>query len=159
MYKNEMVLNLWKALGANVIHLAYSEVYQGLKTGLIEAGTNNLASVEPLRWTEVAKYILRTNEFPQSVAFFVNNKAYTGLSDKARNALNGAYKAACQFSEETIPAEGEASIGRMVANDKVTFIRAPMDEFRDRVRPLYQNWEKEGKFGLFKGIIDYINKL
>jgi len=159
MYKSEMVMNIWKELGANVILLAYTETYQGLKTGLVEALTNNLAQSEDGKFQEVGKYILKTDEFPQSVAFFINDKAYRGLPGDLKEVIQKAYTASCEYSQKVIPIEGDKSIDRMIQKDKVTFIRAPMDEFIKKVKPLYRIWESEEKFGLTKGIIDYIEKL
>jgi len=48
MYKNEMVMNLWKELGANITYIAWTEVYDGLKRGLIEAVTSPIALVESM---------------------------------------------------------------------------------------------------------------
>jgi|SaaInl7_200m_RNA_FD_contig_31_856406_length_1089_multi_18_in_0_out_0_1 TRAP-type transport system periplasmic protein len=159
MYKNEMVMNVWKALGAEVLHLPFSEVYQGLKTGLVESVTNNLTQTEPMKFQEVAKYFLRTNEFPQSVTGFVNHKKYQSLSKELKDVLNKGFDAGCALSQKLIPEAGEASIMRMVEKDNVTFIIAPMHEFRDRVMPLYKKWEAEGKFGLSKGTMDLIQGL
>jgi tripartite ATP-independent transporter DctP family solute receptor len=159
MYKNEMVMNIWKELGAQVINLPYTEVYQGLKTGLVEAVTTSLAGVAPMKFQEVAKYILQTDEFPQSIVFYVNHKAYEGLPGDLQEVVYKAYKASCGASWKIIPEEGERSIGEMVLKDKAFFIRAPMDEFRERVSSIYEKWESEGKFKLKKGTLEYIKGL
>lgn len=159
MYKNEMVMSIWKELGANTILLAYSETYQALKTGLVEGLTNNLAQTEDGKFQEVGKYILQTDEFPQSIAFFINDKAYQSLPGDLKEVIQKAYKASCEYSQKVIPVEGEKSIDRMIQKDKVTFIRAPMGDFIKKVKPLYDKWEAEEKYGLTKGIIAYIEKL
>ena len=159
MYSNDMVINVWKALGANVIQLAWTENYQGLKTGLIEAVTATFGQVEPMKFQEVAKYVMRTDEFPQSTAFFINHKKYEGLPQDLKKALNEAQKRAGKLSFKVIPEVAEKAIDLMFNKEKVTFIRAPMDSFRQKLNPLYKRWESEEKFGLKKGIIDYIERL
>jgi len=159
MYKSEMVMSVWRELGANIIYLAWTEVYEGLKRGLIDAVTSPVGLVESMNFQEVAKYMLRTNEFPQSIAFFVNEKAYQKLSEDLKRVLRKAYEASCRYSKEVMEKAAEESIDRMIQRDKMTFIRAPMDAFREKVKPLYEKWESEGKYGLTKGMIDYIKSL
>jgi len=156
MYKSEMVMSIWKELGANVIYLAQAETYEGLKRGLVEAATFPIANIETMHFQEVAKFILQTNEFPQSVGFFVNEKAYQSLPEDLKKILLKAYEKSCGYTQANMEKAAEESLDRMIRKDKVTFIRTPMDAFREKVKPLYRKWEAEGKYGLKKGIIDDI---
>jgi tripartite ATP-independent transporter DctP family solute receptor len=159
MYKSEMVMKVWKELGANITYLAWTEVYDGLKRGLIEAVTAPVGLVESMNFQEVAKYLLRTNEFPQSIAFYVNDKGYQDLPADLQNVLLAAYKESCGYSQRTMAKAAEESLSRMIQRDKLMVIRAPMDAFREKVEPVYEKWESEGKYGLTKGMTDYIKGL
>lgn len=159
MYKNEMVMNLWKELGANITYIAWTEVYDGLKRGLIEAVTSPMSLVEKMHFQEVAKYVLRNDEYPASIAFFVNDKAYQKLPADLKDALLKAYEASCKFSQEMTEKAAEESLKRMIRKDKITFIWAPMDEWWAKARIILKKWESEGKYGLTPGVLAYINGL
>ena len=159
MYKSEMVMSAWKKLGANITYLAWTEVYEGLKRGLIEAVTSPVGLVESMNFQEVAKYMLQTNEFYQSIAFFINEKGFQDLPVDLQKVLDKAYKESYAYSQRTMEKAAEESIDRMIQKDKLTVIRAPMDAFREKVEPVYNNWESEGKYGLSKGMIEHIRGL
>jgi tripartite ATP-independent transporter DctP family solute receptor len=159
MYKNEMVMNLWKELGANITYIAWTEVYDGLKRGLIEAVTSPIALVESMHFQEVAKYLLHNDEYPASIAFFVNHTAYQKLPNDLKSVLLKAYEASCKYSQEMTEKAAEESIEKMIKKDKITFIRAPMDDWWAKAGPILKKWESERKYGLTPGVLDYINGL
>lgn len=159
MYKNEVVMKIWEELGAQVIGLPYTEVYQGMRTGLIEAVTTSLSGVRPMHFEEVGKYILRTNEFPQSIVFYINLNEYNALSDDLKQVVQKAYKAACDLSWEIISKAGTDDVKIMVQQEGVKFIEAPMNEFQAVAFALYEKWEAEEKYGFKPGTMDYINNL
>jgi len=159
MYENEVVMKIWEELGAQVIMLPYTEVYQGMRTGLVEAVTTSLAGVRPMHFEEVGKYILRTNEFPQSIVFYINPNEYNALSDDLKQVVQKAYKAACDLSWEIINKEATDDLKTMIQQHGVEFIEAPMDEFQTVAFALYKRWEAEEKYGFKPGIMDYISNL
>jgi len=157
MAPSEMLIAIWNELGANVIVLPWTEIYEGLQRGTIASASSPVALVESMKFQEVAKYILRTDAFPQGMGFMTNNKAFESLSPELQEAVLEAHRIACKFSQEIMRKTAEDSIARMVREEGVTFIRAPMDEWRKKVEPLYAKWEKEGRIPA--GIIEYIKSL
>jgi len=157
MYPNDTVIAVWQKLGADCIMLAWTEIYESLQRGLVEACTSPVALVDAMKFQEVAKYILRTNEFPQGMAFMTNNKAFESLPSDLQQAVLEAHKEASEFSAKIMSEAAEESIERMIERDGVTFIRAPMAPWRKKVRPLYEKWEEEKRIP--QGIIEYIEKL
>ena len=70
-----------------------------------------------------------------------------------------AYEDACKYSREIMEKRADASIERMIRKDKITFVRAPLDEFWEKAKPILKNWETKKKYGLIPGVIDFIDSL
>jgi hypothetical protein len=80
--------------------LGWTEVYESIDRGIVEAVNSPIALVESMRFYEVAPHIVRHDEYPQSVAFMVNADAYEGLSPELREAVDKAYADAAVFSAQ-----------------------------------------------------------
>jgi len=157
MHPDDTAVAVWKELGADPIILDWTAIYESIQRGLVEACNSPIGLVDGMKFQEVAKYILKTDEYPQGMSFMTNNKAFENLSLDLQEAVLEAHKEACEFSSQIMYKEAEEVIDRMVKNEGVTFIRAPMGAFIEKLKPLYEKWEKEGKFP--QGIIEYIEKL
>lgn len=157
MHPNDIAVAVWKELGTDPIILDWTAIYESIQRGLVEACCSPIGLVDGMKFQEVAKYLLRTDEYPQGMAFMTNNKAFENLPSDLREAVLEAHKEACEFSALVMYKESEEVIDRMVKNDGVTFVRAPMISFIEKVKPLYEKWEKEGRIP--QGIIKYIEEL
>ncbi|MBA7523608.1 Sialic acid-binding periplasmic protein SiaP [subsurface metagenome] len=157
MAPHDVLVATWEALGANPIILEWTATYESLQRGLVDACTSPIGLVDGMKFQEVAKYILRTDNFPQGMAFMANAKAFENLPSDLQEAVLKAHKEASEFTVRIMYTEAEEVIGRMVKNEGVTFIRAPMTPFIEKLKPIYEKWEKEGKIP--QGIIKYIKDL
>ncbi len=88
MFPNDMVVDAYAHLGAEVRILAWTEVYESMRRGIVEAVTTPISLVEPMKFNEVISDVVRTDEFHQSVAFMLNAEAYRSLSPEVRQALD-----------------------------------------------------------------------
>jgi len=157
MHPDDTAVAVWKELGTDPIILDWTAIYESIQRGLVEACNSPIGLVDGMKFQEVAKYILRTDEYPQGMTFMTNDKAFENLPSDLQEALLEAHKEASEFSARIMYTESEEVINRMVKNEGVTFIRASMGPFIEKLKPLYEKWEKEGKFP--QGIIKYINEL
>ncbi len=157
VYASEMYLKSWQQLGANTTNVDWSEVYLALKQNLIQAVTSPMNLVLPMKFTEVAKYITRINEFPQILIVYINEKTYETLSPAQKEALRKAYDEGGEYFRDLNYASAEADIEFMLENHGATFIRIPLAPWRNRMKPLYQEMEKEGKIA--KGFYEMVQKM
>ena len=79
-YQNDLIIDAWTYLGAEVRVLPWGEVYDGLNRGIVDAVTAPAESIESMRFYEVAPNIIRTDEYPQAVSWMMNQNAWEGLS-------------------------------------------------------------------------------
>ncbi|WP_108485165.1 TRAP transporter substrate-binding protein [Oceaniglobus ichthyenteri] len=153
MHENKVAIETWDHLGAEVITLPWTEVYQGISKGIVEAVNSPIALVESMRFNEVAPYITRHDEYWQSVGFMVNEKALAGLDEDTRAGLMKAYNEAGDFSQTLMFDVAEQGIERMKAAGATYTVldTAPMVE---KMRGFYADMTASGD--LPAGFLDAI---
>ncbi|MFP7673461.1 TRAP transporter substrate-binding protein [Marivita sp. S0852] len=153
MHENKVAIETWDNLGAEVITLPWTEVYQGISKGIVEAVNSPIALVESMRFNEVAPYIARHDEYWQSIGFMVNQQALDALDDDTRAGLMKAYNEAGAYSQDLMFSVAEEGIERMkAAGTTYTVIdTAPLVE---KMRVYYEEMAEKGE--LPEGFVDAI---
>jgi len=153
MHSSKTAVATWTQLGADVKTLAWTDVYQSIDKGIVEAVNSPIALVESMRFYEVAPHVVRHDEYYQSIGFMMNKKAYNKLNDAQRAALNQAYNEAGDYSFEIMDETADASIKRMTAKG-VTFIDIDRAPFIASMKEFYARMESEGKLpkGFLKAV-------
>jgi TRAP-type transport system periplasmic protein len=113
MHENKVAIETWDHLGAEVITLPWTEVYQGISKSIVEAVNSPIALVESMRFNEVAPYITRHDEYWQSIGFMVNEDALAALDEETRAGLMQAYEETGDYSQEVMFGVADESIKRM----------------------------------------------
>lgn len=151
------VERIWSYLGANVIITEYADVYEGLRTGLIEGVTCPLDAAFDMSFAEVGKYILHTDEYPYTVAWLMNAPAYEELSKEYKDILDEAIGVGSQWLNANIAEQYEQKLSKGIEELGVQYTRVSMKEWREKLWELYPQFEEEGI--LEEGILDYIKSL
>ncbi|MCG8544952.1 MAG: TRAP transporter substrate-binding protein, partial [Alphaproteobacteria bacterium] len=153
MHASKTAVATWTHLGADVKSLAWTDVYQSIDKGIVEAVNSPIALVESMRFYEVAPHVVRHDEYFQSIGFMMNKKAYKSLSDKQRAALNKAYLEAGAYSHDIMGKTADESIARMKSKG-VTFVDVDRKPFVQSMQQFYATLEKEGKLpkGFLKAV-------
>lgn len=157
MFPNEKVIGVWEHLGANVQVLEWTDVYEGLRTGMVAGVTGGVAGVYDMSFHEPAPYILRTEEFPQGVAWMVHRSSYNAVSDEEREMFHEALEAGAEWVEANYAQATEERIRDQLANHDVRYVRVDMGEWREAAAEYYTQLEEEGE--LPAGTIEYIENL
>ena len=87
---NELYVDMVKSLGGNATPMAYSEVFQSLKTGVIDGAENNYPSYESSNHFEAAKYYSITDHLILPECVCVAKKSWDALSDADKIAVKQA---------------------------------------------------------------------
>lgn len=139
MHPNQTAIETWTTIGADVKTLAWTDVYQAIDKGIVEAVNSPIALVEDMRFYEVGPHVIRHDEYYQSIGFMVNQAAYEELPDSLKDAINRAYAAAGEYSHDVMGASAEASIARMkekgvtfVDVDRAPFVRVMNEYYRGK---------------------------
>jgi len=102
MHPDELAAAAWRNLGAEVRTLAWTEVYESIGRGIVEAVNSPVSLVEPMRFYEVAPNVVRHDEYPQGLAFMTNAAKWNALDAETQGQIIAAYdEVAAEFGPKT----------------------------------------------------------
>jgi len=153
LHPDELANAAWAHLGAETRVLGWTEVYESIDRGIVEAVNSPIALVESMRFYEVAPHIIRHNEYPQGVGFMVNADAYRGLSPELREAVDKAHADASAFSAQAMSDITTESIARM-GEKEVTYEEIDITPFVERMKIFYEELDEKGE--LPEGFLDAV---
>lgn len=82
-----LLLQEYKAYGANPTPMAYSEVYSGLQLHMIDAEVNPIFAIQEMNFYEVQKYMIFPKHLPFVTSVVSNPQFYDGLSGQDKQIL------------------------------------------------------------------------
>lgn len=149
--ESKVMMDLVKALGASPTPMAYSEVYSGLQTKVIDGAENNWPSYTDTSHYEVAKYITEDGHTRVPEMIIASKMTFDKLSDEDKKILKDCAVEAAKFEREEWLKDEKAAKDKAIANgNKVTELK-DNSAFRDAVKPLYDELGKN-----YKDVIDKI---
>ena len=140
----QLAVDLWTYLGCEVRVLGWTEVYESISRGIVNSVTSPVALVQSMKFYEVAPHIIRTDEYPQTIAFMANAKAYRGLSDELRAAVDKAFFDAADYSNNLMQDSAAASLKAMEAKG-VTYDEIDTSDIVAKAAEFYRMKEKKGE--------------
>lgn len=154
-YQNDLIIDAWTYLGAEVRVLPWGEVYDGLNRGIVDAVTAPAESIESMRFYEVAPNIIRTDEYPQAVSWMMNQKAWEGLSAEQQDAMTRAHEEAAAYGRELLAEQAASLQADLEAQDGVSvnfdFDNGPLVE---KMQAFYADLDSAGE--LPEGLLDAV---
>ncbi|MGD8690418.1 MAG: TRAP transporter substrate-binding protein DctP [Gammaproteobacteria bacterium] len=82
-----LLLDEYKAYGANPTPMPYSEVYSGLQLHMVDAQVNPIFAIEEMHFYEVQQYMIFADHLPFITSVITNPGFYDKLSDKDKAML------------------------------------------------------------------------
>jgi TRAP-type C4-dicarboxylate transport system substrate-binding protein len=153
MHPNKLAIASWEHLGAEVLTLPWTEVYQSIQKDIVQAVNSPMALVHSMRFNEVAPYIGRTDEYWQSIGFMMNVDAYEALDEATKAGLLKAYNEAGDYSRDIMNEVAQQSIDDMVAGG-ATYVELDTAPFVESMKSFYAEMESTGE--LPDGFIDAV---
>lgn len=92
-----MLIEAYRAYGANVSTLPYSEIYSALQLGMIDAQTQPFFAIEEMKFYEQQKYMIKAYQLPFIATFAANHEFYQGLPDDIKKIVQEAIKGANEY--------------------------------------------------------------
>ncbi|MBX3527086.1 MAG: TRAP transporter substrate-binding protein [Methylobacteriaceae bacterium] len=129
-----------KAYGAVPQVMAFSEVYQGLQTGVIDGQENTPSNIYTQKFYEVQKYGADTNHGYIGYAVIVNKKFWDGLPADVRSGLEKAMHEATEYSNSIAKTENDDAMTAMVKSGKTDFYKptpADIKKWRAASKPVW----------------------
>jgi C4-dicarboxylate-binding protein DctP len=112
----------YRHLGALPQVMAFSEVYQALQTGVVDAVENTPSNSYTQKFYEVQKYLTVSDHTYIGYAVIVNKHFWEGLPADIRTALESAMKDATTYCNAITEQENAADLAKMKASGAVEFI-------------------------------------
>lgn len=114
------------ALGAAPSSIAYNEVYNAIQTGVIAGFENEAASIQNLKFYEVAPYVTLTQHTITVRPIVMSAKTFDALPEDLQTAIMEAGKEAGAYGRELESREDAEKLQEMVDAGQVTLV--PFDE-------------------------------
>lgn len=154
LWDNQMIVDVWTALGTDPLVMAWTDVYQSLQTGIVKAVTSPAILVESMKFYEVAPHIARTDEFNQANAYMINLSSWDAISDENKESVIRAYTEVSDKAMRELQTTFDASLASMKASSDVTYTELDTSPFVKAAGEIYKAYESEGKLpdGFLKAV-------
>ncbi len=146
-----------RALGALPQVMAFSELYQGLQSGVVDGTEGVPSNFYTQKIFEVQKDISISNHGHLAYAVIVNKKFWEGLPADVRTALEGAMKDATTYANAIAATENATALDKIKASGKSTVYTLTADEtneWKKALMPVHK--EMESRVG--KATVDAVYK-
>jgi TRAP-type transport system periplasmic protein len=135
---NPVALETWKAIGANAVPMAFSEVFPALETKALDGQENPLVHMYANKMQEVQKHISLTNHVYTPVALVASKKFWDALSAADKAGVQKAAIEAGQLQRKYLE-EGDKDVVGKFKTAGVTVSAVPAAELariQDKVKPV-----------------------
>lgn len=140
---NDLYVEMIDNLGGNATPMAYSEVYQALKTGVIDGAENNYPSYESSGHYEVAGYYSLTEHLILPECLCIAKSSWEALSEEdqkiIRKAAEDAAKEQRELWEERVQGSKQIVLDSGVKINEVDDKSA----FQEKMQPIYDEFTQQ----------------
>ena len=137
-----------RALGGLPQKMAFSEVYQGLQTGVVDGTENPPSNFYTQKMHEVQKFLTLTDHGVIEYAVIANKPFWDALPADIRTTLEGAMKDATKFANDIAKKENDDALEGVRKSGKteiITLTPAQKAEWKKALLPVHR--EMEGRIG------------
>jgi C4-dicarboxylate-binding protein DctP len=131
-----------RALGAIPQVMAFSELYQGLQSGVVDGTEGVPSNFYTQKIYEVQKHMTLSNHGHLAYAVIVNKKFWDGLPDSARKVIESSIKDATTYADAIAATENAQALEKIKASGKTTIYSltpAERDEWIKALLPVHKD--------------------
>jgi len=144
---------IWRALGANPVPIAFAELYTSLQTGVVDAGENPPINIIRMKFYEVADYVTETRHSLTTMALMCNEPWWQGLPEEARTIIMDAVAEITPWRRQAAWEADQAAIEELKQLGVMVSEIEDRSEFEQALLPLYE------QFGESTGTTDLIAQI
>jgi C4-dicarboxylate-binding protein DctP len=151
--QSDIIAASYEMIGANVQKLAFSEVYQALQVGTVNAQENTWSNIYSKKFYEVQKDFTESNGRVIDYMVLVNAKWWNGLPADIRDGLTKALAEATEANNKIAAKLNEDAKKKIAASGVTTIHELTPAQHAAWVKAMHPVWAKfENKIG--KDIVD-----
>ena len=135
------MLATFDALEANTQTIAYSELYQSLKQGVVDAEENPVATILADSYYECQNQLALTGHFFDMQALIINKDVYEDMSPELQEVIKNAAIEAQNLTRTLIPGQ-EAEIIAKLKEYGMSVNEVDKDSFISKMGPAYEKIAK-----------------
>jgi TRAP-type transport system periplasmic protein len=152
--KNEVMIQTFRAFGAEPIPLAWSETPAALQTGAVDGSDNGTSVIKAMKFNEFQKHLAILEHFAGFAPLLASPRFMSRLSPEQQKTFLQCAKDAAQHQIMTVEAETE-TIRKFLGENGMQVTRPDQKSFINAVIPLQDKFVAE-KGGDFKAMLDRI---
>ena len=137
---NDLYSGMIKALGGNPSPMAFAEVYQSLKTGVVDGAENNWPSYESTGHYEVAKYYSISQHLIIPETLCINAAVWKKLSAADQKILKEAAQESAILQRKLWKERAKASEAKVKAGGSMINTIPDKSAFQGAMKPVYEKF-------------------
>jgi C4-dicarboxylate-binding protein DctP len=144
--QSDILAAKFKALGAVPQKLAFSEVFQALQVGTVDAQENTWSNIWSQKFYEVQKHFTESNDGVIDYMVLVNAKWWKGLPADIRQGLSKAMDAATATNNEIASKLNEEAKQKIIASGVTTVHQLTPEQqaqWQQAMKPVWAQFEGE----------------
>jgi tripartite ATP-independent transporter DctP family solute receptor len=135
---------MFQAITASPTVIAYTEIYNAIQTGVIQAAENEAAGLEQMKFYEVGPHISLTRHAITVRPVCFSGKTFRRLPQDLQAAIVKAGREAGSYGRKLESSEDQARLQRLEKEGKLkTYVFADRDQLMKLAEPVKQAYAKE----------------
>lgn len=151
LMQNPVYVDSFKALGANAVPMAWTEVLTALQQGTVDGQENPLNVIVAFKLYETQKYLSITRHAYAPNVIMMSMKTWKKLSPEQQSLVAESAQAAAEYNRK-LDNDNAADWLQFLKDQGMVVTQPDITAFREAVKPVYEKYED--KFG--KELIDSI---
>ncbi|MBO6900460.1 MAG: sialic acid TRAP transporter substrate-binding protein SiaP [Rhizobiaceae bacterium] len=141
-------LSFMKALGATPAPMAFSELYLGLQTGVVDGQENPLPTIDAAKFYEVQEHLALTGHLVQFVAPIVSDQVWNTVSEEDQRVITEVFgRVGDAYNQNVV--EIEAALVSKLEEAGMKVSRPDREEMAAAMAPVYAEFESKWGEGTF----------
>ncbi|RUS63387.1 TRAP transporter substrate-binding protein [Pseudorhodobacter sp. E13] len=137
---NDLFVGMVESMAGNATPMAFGEVYQSIKTGVVDGAENNPPSYESTNHFEVAKYYSLTEHLIIPECLCMSLATWEKLTPEQQAIVKEAGHASALKQRELWQAREAASMEKVVAGGTIVNTIADKGPFQQAMAPVYDKF-------------------
>lgn len=142
-----VIIDMYKAWGANPVPIDFSEVYNSLQQGVVDGHENPFLSIHDMKFYEVQKYITISEHAYLSYFMAASKKWFDSLPEDLQTIVLDTTMDVAQYHKELMDEANKTYLQdfKNFGNVVVELTESQKEEFRKASQPVYDKYK--GEFG------------